>query len=111
MASKIDEKVVPTAIPKNTRQFDDKIMILLLFVKRSTDSKHYKKQYRKKTLDIANKFNACILSDSEVEMILEMSGNKKEISRFISKLRPFGIIEITRSGLVSMASGVDYIKK
>ena len=32
-----------------------------------------KKQYRKKTLDIANKFNACILSDSEVEMILEMS--------------------------------------
>ena len=40
-----------------------------------------------------------------------MSGNKKEISRFISKLRPFGIIEITRSGLVSMASGVDYIKK
>ena len=30
-----------------------------------------KKQYRKKTLDIANKFNACILSDSEVEMILE----------------------------------------
>ena len=30
-------------------------------------------------------------------MILEMSGNKKEISRFISKLRPFGIIEITRS--------------
>ena len=44
-------------------------------------------------------------------MILEMSGNKKEISRFISKLRPFGIIEITRSGLVSMASGVDYIKK
>ena len=70
-----------------------------------------KKQYRKKTLDIANKFNACILSDSEVEMILEMSGNKKEISRFISKLRPFGIIEVTRSGLVSMASGVDYIKK
>ena len=70
-----------------------------------------KKQYRKKTLDIANKFNACILSDLEVEIIFEMIGNKKEITKFISKLRPFGIVEITRSGLVSMSSGVDYIKK
>ncbi len=70
-----------------------------------------KKKYRKKTLDIANKFNASILSDLEVEIIFEMIGNKKEITKFISKLRPFGIVEITRSGLVSMSSGVDYIKK
>ena len=46
LAPKIDEKVVPTAIPKNTRKFDGEIMILLLFVKRSTDSKHCQNQYK-----------------------------------------------------------------
>ena len=43
---KIDEKVVPTAIPKNTHKFDGKIMMLLLFAKRSTDSKHRKNQHK-----------------------------------------------------------------
>ena len=46
LGPKIDEQVVPTAIPKNTHQFDDKIMMLLLFAKRSTDSKHCKNQYK-----------------------------------------------------------------
>lgn len=70
-----------------------------------------KNKKRKKTLDIANSCNASIVSDAAEEIILEMTGTKKQISRFISRLRTLGIIEITRSGLVSMSSGVDYIKK
>ena len=70
-----------------------------------------KKKTRKQTLDIVNKFNACILSESDVELILEMTGTTLEISRFINEIRPIGIIELTRSGLVSMLVGSDYIKK
>ena len=70
-----------------------------------------KKINRKKTFDIANKFNASILSDSNTELIFEMSGTTLEISNFIEKIRPYGIIELTRSGLVSMSLGLDYIKK
>ena len=66
---------------------------------------------RKKTLDIANKYNASILIDSNTELIFEMSGTTLEISNFIEKIRPYGIIELTRSGLVSMSLGLDYIKK
>jgi acetolactate synthase small subunit len=40
-----------------------------------------------------------------------MSGTTLEISNFIEKMRPYGIIELTRSGLVSMSLGLDYIKK
>mgnify|MGYP000605777088 CR=1 FL=1 len=69
------------------------------------------KKTRKKTLDIANMFNASILSDSTSELIFEMTGTTFEISKFISKVRPLGIIELTRSGLVSMSLGSDYIKK
>ena len=69
------------------------------------------KKNRKKTFDIANKFNACILSDLNTELIFEMSGTTKEISSFISNVRSFGIIELTRSGIVSMSMNSDYIKK
>ena len=69
------------------------------------------KKNQKKTLDIANKFNACILSDQNNELILEMVGTSINISKFIKLLRTFGIIELTRSGLVSMPIDSGYIKK
>lgn len=69
------------------------------------------KKTRKKTFDIANKFNASMLSDSNAELIFEMTGTTLEISKFINKVRSMGIIELTRSGLVSMSMGLDYIKK
>ncbi len=78
----------------------------LLLIKVSTS-----KNTRKKTLDIANKFNACILSDLNDELIIEMSNTSDEIASFTKALRNFKIIELTRSGLVSMAIGSDYIKK
>ena len=69
------------------------------------------KKIRKKTFDIANKYNACILNDSNNELIFELTGTTKEISNFIKKVRLFGIIELTRSGLVSMSVDSNYIKK
>tara|TARA_B100000989_G_scaffold144100_1_gene107364 strand:- start:1222 stop:1734 length:513 start_codon:yes stop_codon:yes gene_type:complete len=71
--------------------------------------KNHKNQ--KKTLDIANKFNASILSDQNNELILEMVGTTLNISKFIKMLRSFGIIELTRSGLVSMPIDSGFIKK
>lgn len=66
---------------------------------------------QKKTFDIANKFNASILSDQNNELILEMIGTSLSISKFIRSLRTFGIIELTRSGLVSMPIDSSFIKK
>ena len=66
---------------------------------------------QKKTFDIANKFNASILSDQNNELILEMVGTSLNISKFIKSLRTFGIIELTRSGLVSMPIDSSFIKK
>ena len=66
---------------------------------------------QKKTFNIANKFNASILSDQNNELILEMVGTSLNISKFIKLLRTFGIIELTRSGLVSMPIDSSFIKK
>ena len=70
-----------------------------------------KKKYRKKTFEIIKKYNTNILIDDNSELIMEMIGSTNEISKFIEKVRPFGILELTRSGVVSMALGLDYIKK
>ena len=64
-----------------------------------------------KVNDIINKFGAKILFHQNAEIIIEFSGTQSEISKLIKNLRPHNIIEQTRSGLVSMALGKDYIKK
>ena len=60
---------------------------------------------------IVEKFGGQILIDNGVEVIIQFTGTPVEISKLIKQLRPLDIIEQTRSGLVSMALGMEYIKK
>ena len=60
---------------------------------------------------IVEKFGGKFLVDNGVEMIIEFSGTPIEITKLLKKLEPLDIIEQTRSGLVSMALGTEYIKK
>ena len=53
---------------------------------------------------------AKILFDNKVEVIIQFAGTPIEITKLLKLLKPFKIIEQTRSGLVSMALGLDYIK-
>ena len=69
---------------------------------------------KKSTIDIykrLEKIDAKVLVDDGVELIIQFSGTPIEITRLLNFLKPFKVIEQTRSGLVSMALGVDYIRK
>ena len=99
-------KLIPVHNLIDITQEDSFIAKEYLLIKLKSTNKN-----RKKTFDIANKHNASILSDSNNELILELTGTTKEISNFIKKVRLFGIIELTRSGLVSMSVDSNYIKK
>ena len=99
-------KLIPVHTLIDITQEDSFIAKEYLLIKLNSTKKN-----RKKTFDIANKHNASILSDSNNELILELTGTTKEISNFIKKVRLFGIIELTRSGLVSMSVDSNYIKK
>ena len=66
------------------------------------------------TLDLKNKLKklgAKILGDDGVELIIEFTGSPLEIVKIEKIIKSLKIIEKTRSGLVSMATGVEYIKK
>ena len=64
-----------------------------------------------KVKELVKKFGAKVLLIKKFEFIIEFAGTPSEITLIIKKLGSFKIIELTRSGLVSMALGTEYIKK
>ena len=52
-----------------------------------------------------------IIFEDGIELIIQFTGSPNEIVKIEKILKPFKIIEQTRSGLVSMATGTKYIKK
>lgn len=51
------------------------------------------------------------LLENKNELIVEYTGTPEEITKLVKLLKNTKIIEQTRSGLVSIATGTDYIKK
>ena len=68
----------------------------------------------KSIIDLKKKLKnlgAEILEDNGVELIIQFTGSPVEIINIEKIINSFKIIEKTRSGLVSMATGIEYIKK
>ena len=68
----------------------------------------------KPILDLKKKLKnlgAEILEDIGVELIIQFTGSPVEIVNIEKIINSLKIIEKTRSGLVSMATGIEYIKK
>ena len=57
-----------------------------------------------KALKIAENFEARQIA-AEGESIFEMTGTSKKVSEFLEQMRPFGITEMARSGVVAIARG------
>ena len=57
------------------------------------------------------RFGAKILEENDLDLIVEFTGSPDELKKIENIHKPYKIIEQTRSGLVSMATGSDYIKK
>jgi len=72
----------------------------LLLVKVGTTSKT-----RPEVLQMSEAFRAHIVDVSHQSLTLELTGGLSKIKAFLDILRPFGIQEIARTGLVAMARG------
>jgi len=56
-------------------------------------------------MQIVDVFRARIVDISNSSFIIEITGDEEKIEGFIEVLKPLGIIEMARTGLVSMARG------
>jgi acetolactate synthase-1/3 small subunit len=54
---------------------------------------------------IADKYGARIIDHSAGMMLVEMSDEEQRIEKLIDELRPLGIVELVRTGVVAMGQG------
>jgi acetolactate synthase I/III small subunit len=57
-------------------------------------------------MQMVDVFRARIVDVASNSFIIEITGDEEKIEGFIDVLRPWGIIELVRTGIVSMARGV-----
>ena len=62
-------------------------------------------QIRQEVVQLCEIFRAKIVDASIDSVIVEITGDEDKISSLVEVLKPFGIIEMVRTGLVAMARG------
>jgi acetolactate synthase-1/3 small subunit len=60
---------------------------------------------RSKILEMVNVFRAKVVDVSETSMMIEVSGNEAKLAGFVDTMRPHGIIELVRSGVIALPRG------
>jgi acetolactate synthase-1/3 small subunit len=58
-------------------------------------------------MQIVDVFRARIVDVTSGSFVIEITGDEEKIEGFIDVLRPFGIIEMARTGVVTMARGIE----
>ena len=60
---------------------------------------------RSRILDMVNIFRAKVVDVSDTTMMIEISGQESKLAGFVEAMRPFGIIELVRSGVIALPRG------
>ena len=60
-------------------------------------------------MQIVDVFRARIVDVTNASLIIEITGDEEKIEGFIEVLRPWGIIEMVRTGVVAMARGISSV--
>ena len=60
---------------------------------------------RTEIISLVNVFEGKITDVSPITMMIELSGTEEKLERFIELMRPYGIEELARTGVIAMARG------
>ena len=60
---------------------------------------------RSKILEMVDVFRAKVVDVSDTSMMIEVSGQESKLEGFVDTMRPFGIIELVRSGIIALPRG------
>jgi len=60
---------------------------------------------RSEVMQLASIFRGRVVDVSPQTLIIEISGQERKIEAFIEMMRPFGIVELARTGRIALARG------
>lgn len=110
-----DEKVVEQ-VKKQLNKLIDVIKVSRIYSTESVERElilikiDAEPEKRSEIIQVADIFRANIIDVSHKSMIIELTGDKEKINAFEEVLRPFGIKELVRTGLVALNRGSKTIK-
>ena len=61
---------------------------------------------RSEVMQLVEVFRSRIVDVANDSLVIEITGDEDKINSFVDVLRPFGILEMVRTGVVAMARGV-----
>jgi acetolactate synthase-1/3 small subunit len=64
---------------------------------------------RAEIMQLVDVFRARIVDVANDSLIIEITGDEEKVNGFVDVLRPFGILEMVRTGVVAMARGTSVI--
>jgi len=77
----------------------------LVLVQVATANKE--KTHRTELIEISQLFRAKVVDVSHDRLMIEMSGTEEKIEAMIEMLRPYGILEVARTGVIAMPRGMN----
>src|SRR5690606_27531031 len=60
---------------------------------------------RSEILELVSLFRAKVVDVSTDQIMIEMSGTEEKLEAFIELIRPYGVIELARTGIIAMPRG------
>lgn len=60
---------------------------------------------RSEVIELAQIFRALVVDVTETSIVIEITGKESKINAFVDVMRPFGILELVRSGRIAITRG------
>lgn len=95
------EKIVTVVRVEDVSSHDHVERDLMLIKVRATEGQ------RSNIRELCEIFRGKIVDVSPEQVMVEIAGQEKKIEAFIDLMRPFGIIELVRTGRIAMVRGID----
>ena len=68
-------------------------------------------EHRGEVIEIVNLFRGKVVDVAAESVIVELAGTEDKIEAFIELMRPYGIKELARTGVIAMARGTQSVKE
>jgi acetolactate synthase-1/3 small subunit len=66
---------------------------------------------RTEVIEVVNLFRAKIVDIAPESLIVELAGTEEKIEAFVELMRPYGIKELARTGVIAMVRGMQPVKE